>query len=209
MEAGFFYFLGALSVVAIWLFSSGLGDLKKSRATAKRKEAVELATLADATHAAVDDEDSQGYAISLGNVAAEVKDNPEFKSSSQALLLQTSSTPSAPPIIASDRGLFFQNLSFLVIGGIVGLAALTFLLTASPSKDYTATAEAACVNWFKHSEVGGFDSFASSVWEKDRKVVVEIGFNKTGQEYSTRLCVYDPETGDMSAPNNLTRSRWE
>ncbi len=94
-------------------------------------------------------------------------------------------------------------VTLVVVGGL--------LLTrgVSGSGDF-GRAQSACLNWFKSEpDVGGRDAFLDDTWEKDEHIVVEIGFDLEGSSYSSRLCVYDPESNKMTAPNNFTRSRWE
>ncbi len=92
---------------------------------------------------------------------------------------------------------------------IAGIAAFTSLAGKTNGSDF-ATAESSCLDWF-HSEpeLGAYDAFMSDSWEKDGRIVVEVGYDRNGRSYSTRLCVFDPENLTMSAPNNLMRARWE
>lgn len=135
-----------------------------------------------------------------------VRDASQEKTSRPHRLAPTqvdqTNTPSMP---LSNEGISVLTITILV-GAVAG-----FIYLLMPNGNVsTASAEQDCVLWFKrNNDLGGYDAFASSSWEKDGRIVVEVGFDMRGQEYSTRLCVYDPETGDMSAPNNLTRSRWE
>ena len=95
---------------------------------------------------------------------------------------------------------------------LVGIAALSLAWTrrSETSTASIRSAETACVNWFKtDSDLGARDAFLDRSWKKDGHIVVEVGFDKRGSSYSSRLCVFDPEQGRMTAPNNFTRSRWE
>lgn len=167
MELLFFYFLGALSVVGVWLIFAGLGDLKKSKIV--RDASQEKTTRSDRFEPTPVDQ---------------------------------TNTPSMP--------LSNEGISVIAITLLVGAVAGFIYLLMPNGNVSTASAEQDCVRWFKRNrDLGGDDAFVSSSWEKDGKIVVKVGFDTNGDEYSTRLCVYDPETGDMSAPNNLTRSRWE
>lgn len=92
----------------------------------------------------------------------------------------------------------------------VGAAFLSMPGAIGVSTDQMSRAEFACISWFNEDrDLGGRAPFSSDVWEKDGHIVVKVGFNKRGSSYSTRLCVYDPDSNSMSAPNNFTRSRWE
>lgn len=101
----------------------------------------------------------------------------------------------------------------LVAFAVVTVGVIAFFWTQSVmgvSADQMRRAESACIRWFNDNrDLGGRDPFSSEVWEKDGSVVVEVGFDKRGRSYSTRLCVYDLDSNRMSAPNNFTRSRWE
>lgn len=109
------------------------------------------------------------------------------------------------PINMSNQSIYLMAVA--IFGGLVGL---TYLWSVPPATDERLAAENACLQWFKDDwELGGSDEFSSEVWEKDGKVVVEIGFDDNGTSYNTRLCVFDPETGRMQAPNTFNRGRWE
>jgi hypothetical protein len=99
----------------------------------------------------------------------------------------------------------------LILVGVLG--AIVFFGIQSlmgVSADQMRRAELSCIRWFKEkSDLGGRDSFSSDTWEKDGRAVVEVGYDKNGRSYSTRLCVYDFENNTMSAPNNFNRDRWE
>lgn len=107
----------------------------------------------------------------------------------------------------SIQKILFGVLLVGVLGAIAffGVQSLTGV-----SADQMRQAESACIRWFKKdSDLGGYDSFSSDTWEKDGHAVVEVGFDRKGSSYSTRLCVYDFERHNMSAPNNFSRGRWE
>jgi hypothetical protein len=107
-----------------------------------------------------------------------------------------------------SRSVAYGLLSFGVVASVA--LAVFFTMSTGASSAYVQSAEAACLDWFKSdSDVGAYDAFLDGTWEKDGHVVVEIGFNKQSTTYSSRLCVYDPVTRNMTAPNNFTRSRWE
>ena len=108
----------------------------------------------------------------------------------------------------------------LVALAVVAVGAIAFFWTQSAmgvsadqmrrAEDQMRRAESDCIRWFNRDrDLGGRDPFSSDVWGKDGSVVVEVGFDKRGSSYSTRLCVYDLDSNRMSAPNNFTRSRWE
>ena len=101
-------------------------------------------------------------------------------------------------------------LGLLAVASLGVIAFFVMSPAMGVSSDDMRRAEAACVGWFEDErDLGGSDPFSSDVWEKDGSVVVEVGFDKSGNSYSTRLCVYDLDSDRMSAPNNFTRSRWE
>lgn len=100
----------------------------------------------------------------------------------------------------------------IVFSGVLAIAVVGSLLLSRGglSSDAISSAQAGCLSWFKsRPDVGGRDAFLDGTWEKDGHIVVDIGFNLEGSSYSSRLCVYDPASGKMTAPNNFTRSRWE
>lgn len=96
-------------------------------------------------------------------------------------------------------------------GALTIVVVGSFLLSrGGNSSDAISSAQSGCLNWFNSEpDVGGRDAFLDGTWEKDGHIVVDIGFNLEGSSYSSRLCVYDPASGKMTAPNNFTRSRWE
>lgn len=106
-----------------------------------------------------------------------------------------------------DRRVLLGVLAVVVLGAL----GLFYMQNATGvSADQMRRAESACVRWFNDDrDLGGRDSFSSDVWEKDGSVVVEVGFDRRGSSYSTRLCVYDINSNRMSAPNNFNRARWE
>lgn len=106
-----------------------------------------------------------------------------------------------------DRRVLLGVLAVVVLGAL----GFFYMQNATGvSADQMRRAESACVRWFNDDrDLGGRDPFSSDVWEKDGSVVVEVGFDRSGSSYSTRLCVYDINSNRMSAPNNFTRSRWE
>mgnify|MGYP003136708595 FL=1 len=106
-----------------------------------------------------------------------------------------------------DRRVLLGVLAVVVLGAL----GFFYMQNATGvSADQMRRAESACVRWFNDDrDLGGRDPFSSDVWEKDGSVVVEVGFDRGGSSYSTRLCVYDINSNRMSAPNNFTRSRWE
>lgn len=104
-----------------------------------------------------------------------------------------------------------SNTSKLILVGVLG--AIVFYGIQSlmgVSSDQMRRAEFSCIGWFQEdSDLGGRDPFSSDTWEKDGRAVVEVGFDKNGRSYSTRLCVYDFGNNTMSAPNTFNRARWE
>ncbi len=48
-------------------------------------------------------------------------------------------------------------------------------------------------------------------WQKREHIVVEVGWKESAvsSAYVTRLCVYDPSTGNLVSPGALGRFRWE
>ena len=106
-----------------------------------------------------------------------------------------------------------KSMKYLIVASVVlaiAVAGSLLLSRGGLSSDAISSAQAGCLNWFKSEpDVGGRDAFLDGTWEKDGHIVVDIGFNLEGSSYSSRLCVYDPASGKMTAPNNFTRSKWE
>lgn len=110
--------------------------------------------------------------------------------------------------VFTNRFLKYGLASFVIVA--VGFIAILPSLSGGSSSAAIDQAEAACLDWFKtDSSVGARDAFLDGTWERDGHIVVEIGFERTNTNYSSRLCVYDPVARNMQAPNNFTRSRWE
>ncbi len=106
-----------------------------------------------------------------------------------------------------NRRSVFLGLLIVALVAIGFVGVRTFM---GVSAEELRQAESSCVRWFKEDiDLGGSDSFSSDVWEKDGFVVVEVGFDRRGASYSTRLCVYDPSTNGRSSPGAFDRSRWE
>lgn len=130
----------------------------------------------------------------LGTADPDVADYVAFKKSGQT----------APTVLGN------KAIYIIAVFGLLGVLAAAWFFSMPAKTDQIARAEDACIWWFKRErELSGAGVFTSDIWEKDGRIVVEVGFDKNSNSYSTRLCVFDPLTGKMQAPNNFTRSRWE
>ena len=98
---------------------------------------------------------------------------------------------------------------FIASAIIFGVAVYVWKKSSSDSGASMAVAEAACESWLggELDSEGNTTIFGS--WRKNGKIVVEVGYNPQGATYSTRLCVYDPQTRDLESPGAFGRTQWE
>ncbi|CRL15220.1 hypothetical protein NIT7645_02268 [Phaeobacter italicus] len=102
--------------------------------------------------------------------------------------------------------------SYLAAGLVMGLAVGGGLYArqSKEKSDLAVQAENNCASRFEEDRsLGGFGSFAVDRWDKDGRIVVEVGFDKIDSSYKSRLCVFNPKTSRMTAPTNFGRGRWE
>lgn len=78
----------------------------------------------------------------------------------------------------------------------------------------TGYVRAQCASWindeFNHGNVTR-SARASNSWRKGEYIVVDVTWkdSSVSKSWSSRLCVYDPDTGRLQSPGAFGRGRWE
>lgn len=99
--------------------------------------------------------------------------------------------------------------TIILAGAISGVAlVLAWATLGGESSASMSSAEAACERWIGDAFDSQNETTVFGSWKKRGKIVVDVGYNPQGSNYSTRICVYDPKTGDLVAPNAFQQSQW-
>ncbi|MGH1467220.1 MAG: hypothetical protein ACRBBQ_17870 [Cognatishimia sp.] len=101
----------------------------------------------------------------------------------------------------------------LVSAAVLGVVAFSVIKQNAEAKT-RATAEGHCqkfINEELNPRRKSDPAYVIGTWRKGERVVVEVAWKTSsiGTSFRSRLCVYDPNSGRMSAPGELGRTVWE
>ena len=103
----------------------------------------------------------------------------------------------------------------LVLAGASGWSYMRSAKEAEENLAFaTGLARTKCASWMNiefNSRNTQRPAKATGSWQKNGHIVVEVVWPESSYSNSltSRLCVYDPSTGQMSSPGAFGRGRWE